>query len=114
MIQQWLALLAREAQDPYAYLRLALSKEDRFLALFDRDLGMIPELRFAILEHLGKDPAYLREGYVRELMKEVVLVTGYRELAALTRSGLHSMLEDVSSRLNESVVFERAKISAQV
>lgn len=97
--------LAREDQDPYAYLRMALSKEDRFLALFDRDIGMVPELRFAILEHLGKDPAYLKEGYVRELMKEVVLVTGYRELAALDRPGLHSMLEEISTRLDNAGAF---------
>ncbi|GAC1500231.1 MAG: hypothetical protein NVS2B15_22820 [Pseudarthrobacter sp.] len=94
--------LARLQQDPYAYLRMALSREDRFLALFDRDTGMVPELRFAILEHLGKEPSYLKEGYVRELMKEVVLVTGYRELAALDQHGLHSMLEEISSRLDQA------------
>lgn len=103
--------LSREEQDPYAYLRMALSKEDRFLALFDRDMGMVPELRFAILEHLGKDPAYLKEGYVRELMKEVVLVTGYRELAALDRTGLHTMLEEISSRLDEPATSAPAKVS---
>lgn len=104
--------LSLEEQDPYAYLRMAMSKEDRFLALFDRDMGMIPELRFAILEHLNKNPAHLKERYVRELMKEVVLATGYRELAALDRSGLHSMLEEISSRLGDAVFDGRAKVSS--
>ncbi|MGC0238304.1 DUF6339 family protein [Arthrobacter sp. SD76] len=102
--------MAAEQQDPYAYLRVALSKEDRFLALFDRDTGMVPELRFAILEHLGKDPAFLKEGYVRELMKEVVLVAGYRELAAIDRAGLHSILDEISFRLVEAHEADRTEL----
>lgn len=69
--------------DPYAYLKTALASEDAFIAVFDRDTGMIPELRFALLEHFAETNE-LRQDYVRALLVEIVLVTGYRELAGLS------------------------------
>lgn len=92
--------LSKLANDPFAYTKVALEKEDRFLAIFDRDSGMMRELRFALLEHFQKDEAYSREDYIREFMKEVILMTGYRELAGLSAEQIHDALESISERLD--------------
>lgn len=96
--------LSQLANDPFAYTKVAMEKEDRFLAIFDRDSGMIPELRFALLEHFLKDDAYTKEAYVRDFMKEVILMTGYRELAGLSAEQIHNVLASISDRLDRTLV----------
>jgi hypothetical protein len=96
--------LSKGTSDPYAYLRAAIEKEDRFIAVFDRDTGMVPELRFAVLEHLQRNPAYTSEKYVREFIKEVVLVTGYRELAGLNAGQLNRLMTAISEQLDPILI----------
>lgn len=96
--------LSKDANDPFAYTRVALEKEDRFLAIFDRDSGMVPELRFALLEHFLKNENYTKEAYVRDFMKEVILISGYRELAGLSAEQVREVLDSVSERLDDTPV----------
>jgi len=91
--------LSKLESDPYAYLRVLLRKEDAFLAIVDRDVGMVPDLLFAVLDHLNQDSKHSREGYVRELMKEVVLMSGYSELSSLT----YSQLLETLSRIGKTI-----------
>ncbi|MEA3549237.1 DUF6339 family protein [Pseudarthrobacter sp. C1] len=96
--------LSKATDDPFAYTKVAMEKEDRFLAIFDRDSGMMPELRFALLEHFMKDAAYSREDYIREFMKEVILMTGYRELVGLSSEQMRDALDSISERLDRTLV----------
>jgi hypothetical protein len=83
--------LSKATDDPFAYTKVAMEKEDRFLAIFDRDSGMMPELRFALLEHFLKDAAYSREDYIRELV-------------GLSSEQMQDALESISERLDRTLV----------
>jgi hypothetical protein len=83
--------------DPYAYLKTALATEDAFIAVFDRDTGMVQELRFALLEHFA-DAKELPQDYVRALLVEIVLVTGYRELSGLSEAEVREVVSSAAER----------------
>lgn len=93
--------LSRRDDDPYAYLKIALATEDAFIAVFDRDTGMVPELRFALLEHFA-NARELRQDYVRALLVEIVLVTGYRELSGLSNAEILEVVSSAAERLTVS------------
>ncbi len=85
--------LARGTGDPFAYTRSVLANEDRVLALFDREAGAVQPLVRVVLEHLAEDASRRADSYVRDLMKEVTLVYGYRDIAALDEARLRQVVE---------------------
>lgn len=85
--------LARDSGDPFAYTRAVLANEDRVLALFDREAGAVQPLVRVVMEHLAEDPSRRADSYVRDLMKEVTLVYGYRDLAALDETRLRQVVD---------------------
>lgn len=93
--------LSARDDDPYAYLKTAMATEDAFIAVFDRDTGMVPELRFALLDHFA-DVKKLRQDYVRALLVEIVLVTGYRELSGLSDEEIREVVSSAAERLSDS------------
>lgn len=92
--------LSSEADDEYAYLRVLLAYEDAFMAITDRDTGMIPNLLFAILEHIDSSVENGKEAYIRALMKEIVLIAGYSEFAGLGVSDIDEVLVELSKQLH--------------
>lgn len=75
--------LSRASHDPYAYTRAVLRNEDRVNALFDREAGALPALVRRVLEHVDEDRSRGADKYIRDLMKEITLVYGYRDISAL-------------------------------
>ena len=75
--------LSRVAEDPFAYARVVLRNEDRVNALFDREAGAITALVRRVIEHVEADGSRSADKYMRDLMKEVTLVYGYRDIGAL-------------------------------
>ena len=94
--------LSHDTDDEFAYLRVLLSHEDAFLGILDRDTGMVPNLLFAVLEHISSNEDRGKELYVRKLMVEIVLLAGYSELSGLTVLELENLLvalgEQIRSR----------------
>lgn len=80
--------LSQAADDPFAYTRAVLRKEDRVNALFDREAGAITTLVRKVLEHIGADGPRDGETYLRDLMREITLVYGYRDIEALDDAAL--------------------------
>ena len=91
--------LSSDSDDEFAYLRVLLAYEDTFLAIVDRDTGMIPNLVIAVLDHIASDESNSKESYVRQLMKEVVLVAGYSELAGLSVGDASELLDTLSAQI---------------
>lgn len=87
--------LSVETGDPWIYLRTALASEDRIMAIFDRDSGLVPELRFVLLEHCYRSGPRATEVWLRSLMKEITLTSGYRDLSSLDSQELAEMLNEL-------------------
>ncbi|WP_460968727.1 DUF6339 family protein [Pedococcus soli] len=87
--------LSKEHADPWWYLRVALAREDRIMALFDREAGSIDNLRFALLDLCDRDSVASTEDGLRALMKEVTLSYGYRDLAALSAEETDALLRSL-------------------
>jgi hypothetical protein len=84
--------LSKEAGDAFAYTAEVFRNEDRLNALFDREAGALPDLVKAVLDHASQGGAYATDGHIRELMKEITLVYGYRDLSFLDRSALEALV----------------------
>ena len=87
--------LSSESGDPWAYLKVALANEDRILAIFDRDAGLVSGIRFALLEHCYRAEGKATETWLRALMKEVTLTSGYRDLSVLDATELAVVLAEL-------------------
>lgn len=91
--------LSRSSKDPFAYTKLLLGNQDRFVAIMERDIGLISELAHAIAEHIAES-AHRQPGmYARALMKELTMVAAYREPVILPGSHLHQIVEEAASRV---------------
>ena len=93
--------LSQKSNDPFAFLHTLFLREDAFLAIVDRDSGMSPDLLSAILDHLAEKSDDIREKYVRELMKEVVLSAGYMEFSALGPTEIAERISAIGARLGD-------------
>lgn len=102
--------LSRAADDPYAYTRVALRNEDRILAIFDREAGGYPPLVRAVLEHIAGDTAYETGNHSRDLLKDLTLVLGFRDLGLPSRAELNELIEEVRPRYGS----ENPNIAANV
>jgi hypothetical protein len=84
--------LSRVAEDPFAYTRVVLRNEDRVNALFDREAGAITGLVRRVIEHVDADGSRSADKYLRDLMKEVTLIYGYRDIGALDDRALEEVV----------------------
>lgn len=78
--------------DPYALTRLVFANEDRVLALFDREVGAIPSVARAVLAHIATGDDHGKDKHVRELMKVVTLMYGYRDLGILADEDVEDLV----------------------
>lgn len=90
--------LARDRRDPYAYTRAVLGNEDRVIALFDREAGALSPLVRCVLDHLEDEPERASDVYLRDLMKELTLIYGYRDLSALDQDQLQAVVATAAPR----------------
>lgn len=86
--------LSRTTDDAFAYTRAVLGNEDRVNALFDREAGALPQLVRAVLELAAADPGNSSDNYIRQVMKELTLVYGYRDLGVLDRDSLDALVRE--------------------
>lgn len=84
--------LSKETDNSFAYTEEVFRNEDRLNALFDREAGALPELVKAVLEHASQGGSYATDGHIRELMKELTLVYGYRDLSFLDRDAVRALV----------------------
>lgn len=89
-----------ENGDQWAYTRILFSKTDRHLQIADRDAGMLGAVLWPVLEHIDANDSSASAKYVRELMKEVVLVGGYRELSSISVDEARELVSEISRRLS--------------
>lgn len=101
--------LTSKYSDPYRYTMLLLGNQDRFVAIMERDIGMIQHLVFAILEHIDSDARFQTGSYAKDLMKELTLVAGYKELSFVDNQYLQEIVAEAASRVRVS----RPKISGR-
>ncbi|MCQ1950810.1 DUF6339 family protein [Arthrobacter sp. zg-Y859] len=85
--------LSRAAGDPFAYTREAFHREDRIMALFDRESGALPELVRSVLDHIAQGGAFSDEKHIRALMVEITLVYGYRDLGTLDKAEMRKVID---------------------
>lgn len=84
--------LSRVADDPFAYAHAVLRNEDRVNALFDREAGALPALVRRVIEHVDAYGSRSADKYMRDLMKEITLVYGYRDIGALDDQALEEVV----------------------
>lgn len=87
--------MSSTADDPCAYTRVELRNEDRLLAIFDREAGGYPPLARSVLEHVAGNAAYENGKYSRDLLKDLTLVLGFRDLGLTSQSELNELIEEV-------------------
>lgn len=86
--------LSKATGDPFAYTRAVLQNEDRVLGLFDREVGALGQVVRAVLEYAAVAGGRATGTHIRALMKELTLVYGYRDLAALEPRVLAEVVEE--------------------
>lgn len=84
--------LSKETGNAFAYTAEVFRNEDRLNALFDREAGALPDLVKAVLEHASQGGIYSTDGHIREVMKEITLVYGYRDLSFLEKSAFEALV----------------------
>jgi len=83
--------LSQVSGDPWAYLKVALAKEEHVVAVFEREVGTIPFVRRALLEYLAREEP--RDEEIRKVMKELVLAYGFKELSALDAAQARALVD---------------------
>lgn len=84
--------LSAADNDPFAYTRAVLQNEDRINALFDREVGAVAPLVRCVIEHAIDNPSWATDNHIRAVMKEMTLIYGYRDLAALSEQQLRDLV----------------------
>lgn len=107
----WIAHLTHQPQaspglaesDPHGYTREALRTEDRVLGIFDREVGAMPDVVKAVLDHVARGDGRDSEGHIRGLMKELTLMHGYRDIGVLDADEIRFVIEDASATADVDV-----------
>ncbi len=89
-----------EDEDRYKYTRVVFSTQDIAQNLLERRLGWSDRILIAVLEYLRQNPevAQNRE-HMRNLVKELNLILGYRKLATLSFSELLAVVTETSESI---------------
>lgn len=96
--------LSREQQDPYAYVWPLLQKQDRFVSMMERDISSTPSVLFALLDAFHQYGDQTSEKHAREIMKEVLLVAGYRELATLSDAAVAQEVGNITRLVDQRLL----------
>lgn len=91
--------LSKQTSDPFAYLAELTRTEDVFLGILDRDLAGCPDVLAALLDHFAANREYATEDYARTLLKEVVLVSGYSDIASFSYEEATTRVSAISDRI---------------
>ena len=95
--------LTSASGDPLAYTKALFARQDTFLQLIDREIAMVPDLLFGILDHLSDVGRVANEAYVREMMKELVLVSGYADFASMSTASVVGHVGAVADRVQAAL-----------
>jgi len=92
-----------ETDDKYVYTKVLFSTQDIVQQILERRLGWSDRMLIAILEYLRQHPevAQNREA-VRNLMKELNLILGYRKLPVLGFNKLLSIITEAAQGTNSN------------
>jgi hypothetical protein len=84
------------AEDSFAYTRAVFRNEDRIQGLFEREAGSIRPLVRAVLEYADRGQTDVTDFHIRELMKEITLVYGYRDIEVLDDTQLRELVDSLT------------------
>jgi len=85
-------------EDPYAYTTEVFKREDRLNAIFDREVGAIPSVMRAVLDHASSLGDAATDKYIHRIMQYLTLVNGYRDIGVLDFSTVQELIRVASSR----------------
>lgn len=86
-----------ENKDKYLYTRVLFTSQDIVQQILERRLGWSDRMLIAILEYLRQHPEVAQSRYaVRDLMKELNLVLGYRKLTLLSFEELLDVINETA------------------
>ena len=91
--------LSRVKNDPFAYTKEAFRNEDRLNAIFDREVGALPNLARSVLEYVAQQGGRETDDHLRTLMKELTLVYGYRDISHLDARELRALIAESAPSL---------------
>lgn len=90
--------LSASTGDPFAYTKWVLENENRRQAIFERQLGRSPRLRWAVMEAMQELQESGKKDNSKALLKKVYLHSGYQRLETLPD---HRLKEVISNLLRE-------------
>lgn len=86
--------LSAASGDPYAYVKAVLSNEDRVIGLFDREVSAVPTVTRALIEHAESSARSARDAHVRDVMKDLTLEFGFRDLGLVEPTAIRELIDD--------------------
>lgn len=87
--------LAADTRDQFAYARVAFALEDVVVGLFERELGSLDSVARAVLQEVHDNE--LSGNDVKDLMKELTLVYGYRDIEILNEREVRELIKSFVS-----------------
>jgi len=87
--------------DPYAYTREVFKSEDRINALFDREVGAIPSVMAAVLDHATYLGTKATDKYLQRIMQYLKLINGYREIGILDEASIAALVNAAAKRASQ-------------
>lgn len=92
-----------ENNDRFIYTRILFSNQDIVQQILERKLGWSDKLLIVLLEYLRQNPDFAQNrNAVRNLVKELNLILGYRKLTVLSFERLIEILADTAETTNKS------------
>ncbi|ALC05558.1 hypothetical protein CDES_05620 [Corynebacterium deserti GIMN1.010] len=99
----WVAALTHDADqskdatrtsgDSFAYTRWVFENQNRYQSIFERQLGSIDPIRWAILEVMYKSTLKGQTAEIKRITKELHLESGFRHLDVLDHAELVDLIE---------------------
>ena len=89
-------------EDPYAYTREVFKSEDRLNAIFDREVGAVPEIVTSLLDHAASLGADATDKYLHRIMQYLALTNGYRDVGMLDAQALRDLVGIAALRASRS------------
>ena len=81
--------------DRYRYTKQVFMKEDRINAIFDREIGAMTSVTRAVVQKLELLGEAASEQYVRNLMRGLTLVHGYRDIGLLKENDITDLIDEI-------------------
>ena len=81
--------------DRYRYTKQVFMKEDRINAIFDREIGAMRSVMRAVVQKLELLGEAANEKYVRNIMRSLTLVHGYRDIGLLKENDITDLIDEI-------------------